>query len=270
MKKMCSHLKMLCAAIIMLFLVSCGTRETAISPEKEENLRRKELGIKTQTKWHADVINQIQHYDKEGRLVDELWLNPNGVVVNRRVLEYDEKTASHTGTVWYKGRDILKSRYYYHYDNRGNLFEEEWKTPFDDIISRAEYTYQDNKKIKSETYNRFDQLQGTNIYTYEDDLLKDLVQKDRRDRVTNRHQYYYDEEGNLKKEQRFNLRDNSTTTKLYRYEDNKLIEETEYRNDEFVHTLSYEYDSTDMILRETWENEEGNTLLENRYTYDFF
>ncbi len=259
------------AGLSAVFLFSaCATEEKALTGEEEEVIRRKDLGVKTQTKWSRDVVNQIQHYDREGRLIDELWLNPNGVVVTRRVLEYEETEGLLVKTTWYKGREILKSRYHYTYDSEGNLTEEKWLTPFEEIRTRTFYSYENSLLIKAVKYNRFDSLIGTSLYHYKEDKLSEFIAKDRRNNVTTRQLYFYNDEGQLTKEEWLDRKGDIITRKIYRYEDGYKTEEIEYRNDEFVHLLEYEYKDNGLIKRETWIDEEGSILFENLYTYDYY
>ena len=101
---------LLFALITVLIFSSCRVKEKALNAEEQEQLLRKELGISSQTKWSHEMINQIQYYDEEGRLIDEKWYNQNGVVVTRRVLGYNENSGLLDNPIWYKGEDILRSR----------------------------------------------------------------------------------------------------------------------------------------------------------------
>ncbi len=254
----------------LLLISGCGRRDRADQPEAELEELRKELGIKTQTKWSHDVINQVQFYDREGRLVEEHWLNPKGVVVTSRVLEYDERTGRLDTTTWHRGLEALKSRNVFRYDRRGNLIEDRWLTPFDEIRTRTEYIYEDDRLVEELKYDMSDNLISTTQYVYGDGHLAEMVVKDRRDRLTGRQQYSYDTAGNLLEELWFNEENENVLQRSYRYDEGQVIGMTQYDNGEFTHSLEYEYDSNGLILRESWRNEAEEIFFENLYTYEHF
>ncbi|MBW6515876.1 MAG: hypothetical protein K0B81_04565 [Candidatus Cloacimonetes bacterium] len=252
----------------LLYLSSCGVSRKD-TPDDREQLIRKELGITIQTKWSHNIVNQKQYYDEEGRLIDEKWLNPNGVVVTRRVLEYDDQTGKLDNTIWYKGEQVLRSKYHYSYDQDGNLVEELWLTPFDEIQTRTVYNYDNGDLIEEIKYDRNDNLISTAIYLYRNGFLNEYIERDRRDDIVNRHLYSYNSDGDLIEESWLNESGEVTVSRVYSYVDGLMQSKTEYRYEEFYHRAVYEYDSNGLIVQEIWYNESGEPIFENQYTYDY-
>ncbi len=256
--------------LLAFFIVSCGVKEKSLTPEEKEILLRKELGIRSQTKWSHSIVNQIQEYDLEGRLVVEKWLNPNGVVVNSRILEYNNQTGKLENIIWYRGEHLLRSKYIYTYDRSGNLEEEQWLTPFDEIQTRTVYNYRGERLKEAVKYDRNDNLISTAKYSYEDDKLSELIETDRQEKLISHHRYLYNGDGNLIEEHWLNEDGEITTKRLFSYENGVLMNQTEYRNNEFFHLVVYEYDSNGLMINETWYLENEEPLLENVYTYDYY
>lgn len=256
--------------ILLLFtLFSCAGRDEILTAEQRERELFRELGVKTQTKWSHGVVNQVRHYDQRGRIIDEKWYNPKGVVVTRRVLEYERNSVEPAEIVWYKGREVLKSRYLFSYDRKGRLKEEKWLTPFDEIQTRTVYHYDNGNMVKAEKFDRFENTINTSLYSYENGFRTEFIEKDRRGNIVNRHKYQYDGEGNLLVEKWFAENDEVTTERYYEYDNNILIEQREYQEGRFFHLLSYEYYSNDLLLYETWMNDEEEIFFRNNYTYEF-
>lgn len=256
--------------VMSLLLSGCDRAERGLTAEEEEQLKRKELGIKTQTKWSHEVINQIRHFDKEGRLIDEQWLNPKGTVVTRRVLEYDEKNGNLSKTTWYKGREVLKSRYFYTYDQQGNLIEENRKTPAGETQAKIVFEYENDKLINEIRYDRFNNLFNTGFYTYDNGILREFLQKDRRDLINVRHLYEYDENGNLTEERWLNAEGEIQTRREYSYKNGLLLSKIQYNNGEYSHRRDCEYKDNGLLLRETWHDVDEEQIFENIYTYEYF
>jgi len=255
---------------LLLIIPGCGERARTYHPETELEELRRNLGLKTQTKWSHDVVNQVQFYDREGRLIEEHWLNPRGIVVTSRVLEYDEGTGWLDTTIWHRGLEALKSRNIFRYDRMGNLIEESWLTPFDEIRTRTEYVYEADRLLKELKYDMNDNLISTSHYNYEEGQLRELIVKDRRDRITSRQEYSYDTFGNLLEELWFDQEDELISRRLYSYDDEVVSGMTQYDKGEFAHYLEYEYDSDGLILRETWSNADEEIFFENLYTYEYY
>ena len=260
---------LLFALITVLIFSSCRVKEKALNAEEQEQLLRKELGISSQTKWSHEMINQIQYYDEEGRLIDEKWYNPNGVVVTRRVLGYNENSGLLDSTIWYKGEDILRSRYRYSYYADGNLAQEIWLTPLDEVQTKSVYRYEDGKLVEMIKFDKADNLISTSLYTYDRDNLVLFLERDRRDILINRLIYEYDRNDNLLEERWQNDEGEVRTRRVYTYENGVRNSKTEYRFGEFVHRAVYEYDENGLISREVWFNEQDEQIFENLYTYEY-
>jgi hypothetical protein len=256
----------------LLLITSCQVKVAKTGEEEAQRLKRKSLNISKITKWSNSAANQVQEYDREGRMIREQWYNLNNFLVTQRVLTYDLKYGNHVKTVWYKNKDILKSSNHFTYDRRGLMKEEIWYTADDELRSRSVYEYdKEGKLISASRYDNKGELFGSQAYNYTNGLLTEFIDKDRSGNVLNRHVYKYSEE-KLKTEEEWRDRmGRLNTVRQYRYDENGLlVEELEFRRGEYQHKIVRDYDGKGLLLHEKWIGADDTPFFESEYIYEYF
>ncbi len=182
----------------------------------------------------------------------------------------------------YDIKSVSKSTYEYDYE--GNIIERTNEN--NDKKVRTEFTYNENNDVVEEKNYSDGNLIASRIYSYEDDVLKELkVVYEEGLEVITKYSYeedkeiltsynldgsesitatvYKDENGNkLKMVQSLPEQENQTATTNYQYEDDLLIKATTERNDTNT-TVHYEYNNVgDKIM------EYSITILDDLYFLD--
>jgi hypothetical protein len=263
--------------LIMLVIISslmlaagCSKRDQIDTTEEKDRILRESLGIQSITKWNNEIKNQVQIFDRQGRIIEERWYNPDEVLVTSRVLKYKSRSNKPEEVIWYKGDSIKKSRYLYTYDRNNNLIEEEWLSPREQTQIKIEYFYGDFGLEKQIRYGSNENLIHTRHYEYKNGNLIEFKEINSRDNITNRHEYYYNEKGNRYLEKWFNPEGEIRTIRHYLYDNDLLIGKKQYRNaDEFEYKVDYHYDDNGMLIGEFWYNEEGDMFFSNEYSFEY-
>ena len=249
--------------------LSCRNSHKEMRLDNETSLRI-ELGVSMQAKWNNRVKNQVQFYDKLGRLIEERWYNPEGVLVTSRRLMYKRRFSEPYEVVWFKGDSIIKSRNLYKYDRSRNLIKEEWLSPQDDLESLFDYTYGPDGLETTVKYDHLGNVIFTRFYRYTDSLLVELIEKNRSGEITNRHTYLYNDQGNRYLETWYSRDGEVRAVRNFLYQNNQKIGKKQYRGEhEFEYFVEYRYLDNGLLAGEYWSDEESTVFFSNEYTYEF-
>ncbi len=260
----------LVTVVLSLLLVS-GCAEKVIDEEEQQRITRAKIGLKSITKWNVDKVNQMQIFDEKGRKIEERWYNPKGIVVTSRKLHYHKKDHNPYEVVWYKGVDILKSTYHYEYDNKGNRIQEIWLSSLDELKTKTDISYEDNRVKEMIVYGTRENLVSKRSYLYGNDFLIEYLETNAQGEIINRQKYYQDENGKKAKEEWYNKEGELQSKRFFGFDGDLLKEKLIYKNgDEFEYRITYEYDHNNMLTKESWFDEEGKTVFENIYTFEHY
>ena len=260
-------------AVIMLMVVilsafsGCSRSKAPLS---EEETLRKKLGVRVATKLNDRVVNQVQIFDKNGRMTEERWHNPKGFIVTRKEMRYDDKTGFLKETIWCKADDIMKSKHLYEYDRQGNLVMDKWLTPFDDVKTITTYHYDKGNLVLENNKDGRNNIFYVREYRYENGNRVEFIETDNRDEVSNRHRYNYNEQGQKIEERWLNNDGELTIMRKFEYENDLLVRETQHRNEEFEQEITREYDHNGLLHTERWYDGKGELIIENTYAYNYY
>ncbi|MCB5230003.1 MAG: hypothetical protein WCX83_02120 [Candidatus Cloacimonas sp.] len=257
---------------VLILVTACSIKKQEPTEEDLQAELYSRLRISKITKLNQDHINQVQLYNRKGRLINEKWYNLNMTIVTQRNLKYNPKTDRNIETEWLKGEDIFKSRNIFEYDSQRRLKRIYWINSSEEQVGTSDYLY--NKEGKLESVTRYDgrnNIVSTQKYRYENGKLMEYINEDRGGKVTSRQVYQYSDAGVKTEEEWYDSQRNRTTNKYYKYDvAGNLVEELELRNGEHQHRLLKEYDENGLLLSEEWLNEEGEQMFQNTFEYEYF
>jgi hypothetical protein len=176
------------------------------------------LGNLILIKDHNGIVAEKMEYSLEGLLILKTEVSSSEEIVSQTKYLYNEKNQII--------KELIESQeniewYLYEYNKLGNLTSESWIDNYEEPLEKTTYRYKNDDLYVEEWSNYQDgKVEGKVIYTYENDLEKEIVETDIEDGTEIRwtYKYFYDSKDNwIKKIEIFNENEVTITERLIDY-----------------------------------------------------
>lgn len=217
------------------------------------------------------------HYDSDGELEEHILSKiENGLIVEEVVEIQGEESERTIRTYDEKGRVITETRTYleggtditsYEYDGENLVLKHVVDTDGDEG-EKEERQYENGKLVKEVKYNLFGNPENEREYEYhEGGSVSEITEITYRDGLPERTVSFYDEQGHLTLEKKYDIKDRlvARTTVIYNENGKAVSFEEENPRGKKVTTLGYDEKGNNTTQEET--DEKGNRISYVERTY---